>query len=89
MSENPDGLTGRKCRRCGMMIYFAESGETGKQVPLQAVKNVWYVGNADGLAHRVDFDASEDGLSGRGIQHYVSHFETCPYAGAFNKGKKR
>ena len=64
-----------------MKIRFVE-GPNGRQIPLQKVRNV-YVVHGD-KAQAMEPDMAEG--SGK-PQRFVSHFETCPNASAFSRGR--
>jgi len=58
-----------------MEIEFIE-GPNGKDIPAQRVKTV-YTLVGDRRLGKLDVDAS----------YYVNHFETCPNASDFSRGK--
>ncbi len=67
------------CRGCGNPIIWAQNPDTGKKVPLDAKAIVY------------DVTYHENGgevIVTRSMQSYVSHFNTCPKANDFSKGKK-
>lgn len=71
--------TTRPCKTCRAVIQFIE-GENGRAIPVQEVRRLYAV-NENGrleVANVVE-----------GGPYFVSHFETCPDAGQFSKGKKR
>lgn len=69
-----EGRGPRPCRKCGMTIEFIE-GPNGKAIPAQRIKVV-YVRSAGKLAKvAVEGDV------------FVNHFETCPSASSFSRGR--
>lgn len=78
----------RPCRGCGMPIVFVKSAESGKLLPLQKVKTIYYIENVYGKAAKVDWSEGDEGMHAGDIEHYVSHFETCPEARQFTRRKK-
>jgi hypothetical protein len=80
----------RPCRKCGMKIAFAE-GPNGKQIPLQKIRNVYYIAADDAEARARALDpraTADDGMRYDAGQLYVSHFETCPNAAEFSRGRE-
>ena len=73
----------RPCKRCGMKIEMIE-GPNGKAIPAQRVRVVYdRVKTESGeTLVKLDFGGAEMAL-------YVSHFETCPNAKDFSKGRHR
>lgn len=72
-------LVERKCGRCPAKIVFAE-GPNGNAIPLQRVRRVYSV--ADGKAFPLALENEAE------VKTYVSHFETCPAASSFSRGRK-
>lgn len=72
----------KPCRGCGIPIEFIRNEATGKMIPAQMVRSV-YVVVEDLAGERALRKMTPDGFEGG----YVSHFETCPVADRFSKGK--
>ena len=72
----------RPCRACGMPIEFRE-GPDGRVIPLQRVRTVYAMTAPlfGGVVRRLEDDPNDEA-------RFVSHFETCPHAGHFSKGKQ-
>jgi hypothetical protein len=61
------------CKACGAPLVFAESEATGKFIPL------------DVRPHPVYMLVVHEGVArAHPVAAYVSHFVTCPQAGAFS-----
>ena len=74
----------KRCEACGTLMLFVRSPD-GKSMPVQRVRNSYRLGVADdGEAQAYAQDAGQGALAG----HFISHFETCPEASNFSKGKK-
>jgi len=69
------------CRGCGRAILFARSS-TGRAIPLERVRRVYR------LEQRGEGPAEARALEELGTV-YVSHFETCPKAEQFTRGRER
>lgn len=74
----------RPCRACGVDLVFV-AGPTGRTIPLQRIRNIYVISGAE-AAVRVEpmGGAAEDAGA-----FWVSHFETCPRASRFSRGKRR
>ncbi len=68
--------TERPCTRCGMTIVFLEGSTPDARIPAQRVKSVYTA--VGGRVSKIE-------IAG---QAYVNHFETCPHAEAFTRGKE-
>ncbi len=83
--------TGPRCKRCSAPIVFALM-TTGRTMPVDPVPNP----NGNVVLYR---NAKTGEVSGRvvttaeplrpGEQLRTSHFQTCPQAGSFRKGRRR
>ena len=69
----------RPCKKCGIKIHFIK-GPSGNIIPMQQVRTVYFVDD-----NKVR-SATAKGFSTDAM--YVSHFETCPNASSFSKGKR-
>ncbi len=72
-------MSRRNCDGCGMPIEFI-TGPKGKPIPAQKVRTVYYLTSKADLA-KVTTLLPEAPM-------YVSHFETCPKASEFSKGRR-
>ena len=81
------------CRRCGAAIVFIRT-KSGKSMPCDAAP-VWYWPKENGLGRVVtpdgevvccEFEGKSRADAGIG---FLSHFSTCPQAGAFKKRKDK
>lgn len=72
----------RPCRKCGMTIEIHE-GPNGKAIPLQKVRSVYGLTKPlfGGSIMRLDQNSELEDV-------FVSHFETCPHASSFSRGRK-
>ena len=70
----------RACRKCGMKIEF-RVGPNGKILPLQRVRSVYVLDQGGQVDNANAAHAGAEAI-------YVSHFETCPNASDFSRGRK-
>lgn len=73
-----------KCRSCKAEIEFIE-GPSGRPIPAQKVTAI-YVEEEDGQGKRKLVRAS---VPDAGPIFWVSHFQTCPEAERFSRGRSR
>lgn len=72
-------MADRPCKLCGMKIDFIE-GPAGVAIPAQKIRTIYRLRPASTSLEKFEQVEPAD--------YYVSHFETCPNAGAFSrKGK--
>lgn len=71
-----------KCRACKAEIEFIE-GPSGRPIPAQKVTAI-YVEEEDGHGKRRLVRVS---VPDAGPVYWISHFQTCPEAGKFSKGR--
>lgn len=76
MPDN-DQVEKRPCGSCRAPLEF-HVGPNGNRIPLQRVRSVYY-----------DAGGGEIRKLGtvKGVQHYVSHFETCPDPERFSRSR--
>jgi len=69
----------RPCRACGREILFAKSAATDRPIPLEKLRQVYFVDREgyDPVARPYDLEG----------EVFVSHFETCPQASKFTRGE--
>lgn len=67
----------RPCKLCGRALVFARSADTGASIPLDAGSITYTLEEHDGQTVAVRSRAM------------VTHFQTCPHAGAFSRREKK
>jgi len=74
----------RPCKRCKMKIELIE-GPNGKNIPAQKVRVVYALVEEDGVRRLSKIEFTDDPKR----ETYVNHYETCPHADSFSKGRHR
>jgi hypothetical protein len=84
----PQPPTERPCRRCGVKIKFI-TGPNGRLIPVHQVKQLYNLVENEGEEPRLISMAAwlKESYPRGGM--WVSHFETCPHASQFSKGRQR